>query len=255
MSFAYWCEEQFTLVPWPGSLWKLYRHWQSQKPSHQPWAKGKEGSNDQHYIIKEANKEINQLKCCLEDYTEMEIVKKTSWEHYPKLSDLASLAEELKIDWGLSIWPASKWKKDIKSKCAALVSNKERLRGSLGNRGEETRWGREDLKQWVEDEHHLCQLSKRQEEHECKLRKGKLAGELRVVDKKLETEKNPVSSTTKWPKLKITQLRFENMCLMQVEAKLISIKEKLLYLLHSVGPKVRDGIAYLKPETVGYNTV
>ena len=45
------------------------------------------------------------------------------------------------------------------------------------------------------------------------------------------------------------------MCLMQVEAKLISIKEKLLYLLHSVGPKVRDGIAYLKPETVGYNTV
>ena len=46
------------------------------------------------------------------------------------------------------------------------------------------------MKQWVEDEHHLCQLSKRQEEHECKLRKGKLAGELRVVDKKLETEKH-----------------------------------------------------------------
>ena len=45
------------------------------------------------------------------------------------------------------------------------------------------------------------------------------------------------------------------MCLVQVEAKLISIKKKLLYLLHSVGPKVRDGIAYLKPETVGYNTV
>ncbi|CAH3155419.1 unnamed protein product [Pocillopora meandrina] len=45
------------------------------------------------------------------------------------------------------------------------------------------------------------------------------------------------------------------MFLMQVEAKLISIKEKLLYLLHSVGPKVREGIAYLKPETVGYRTV
>ncbi|CAH3155439.1 unnamed protein product [Pocillopora meandrina] len=44
------------------------------------------------------------------------------------------------------------------------------------------------------------------------------------------------------------------MFLMQVEAKLISIKEKLLYLLHSVGPKVREGIAYLKPETVGYRT-
>ena len=41
----------------------------------------------------------------------------------------------------------------------------------------------------------------------------------------------------------------------QVDAKLISIKEKLLYLLHSVGPKVRDGIAYLKPGTVGYKTM
>ena len=98
MSFAYWCEEQFTLVPWPGSLWKLYRHWQSQKPSHQPWAKGKEGSNDQHYIIKEANKEINQLKCCLEDYTEMEIVKKTSWEHYPKAVRPCFLSRRVE-DW------------------------------------------------------------------------------------------------------------------------------------------------------------
>ena len=91
----------------------------------------------------------------------------------------------------------SKGKKDIKSKCAALVSNKERLRGCLGNRGEETRQEREDLKPWAEDEHRFCHLSKRQQEHECELRKGKLAGELRVVDKKLETEKNPVSSITK----------------------------------------------------------
>ena len=185
----------------------------------------------------------------------MEIVKKRAETTIAKLSDLVSQAKELKIDWGLSIWPVSKGKKDIKSKCAALVSNKERLRGCLGNRGEETRQGREDLKPWAEDEHRFCHLSKRQQEHECELRKGKLAGELRVVDKKLETEKNPVSSITKWPKLKITQLRFENTFLIQVDAKLISIKEKLLYLLHSVRPKVRDGIAYLKPGTWLQNCV
>ena len=103
----------------------------------------------------------------------MEIVKKRAETTIAKLSDLVSQAKELKIDWGLSIWPVSKGKKDIKSKCAALVSNKERLRGCLGNRGEETRQGREDLKPWAEDEHRFCHLSKRQQEHECELRKGK----------------------------------------------------------------------------------
>ena len=66
-------------------------------------SEGKKESNDQHYIIKEANKEINKLKCCLEDYTEMEIVKKRAENTIAKLSDLASLAKELKIDWGMSI--------------------------------------------------------------------------------------------------------------------------------------------------------
>lgn len=76
----------------------------------------------------------------------MEIVKKMSWEYYFKLFDFVFLVEELKIDWGLLIWFVSKWKKDIKFKCVVLVSNKERLRGFLGNWGEEIRWGREDLK-------------------------------------------------------------------------------------------------------------
>ena len=78
-------------------------------------------------------------------------------------------------------------------------------------------------------------------------------------EKTLEMEKTAVSSSTKLLKLKITPFkgtagdwgRFENMFLSQVDAKLISDEEILGYLLESVGPKVRDRIANLKPGTVG----
>ena len=44
------------------------------------------------------------------------------------------------------------------------------------------------------------------------------------------------------------------MFLTQINSRPISDKEKFDYLLKSVGPKVRDRIANLKPGTVGYKT-
>ena len=44
------------------------------------------------------------------------------------------------------------------------------------------------------------------------------------------------------------------MFLMQINSRPISDKEKFGYLLESVGPKVTDKIANLKPGTVGYKT-
>ena len=44
------------------------------------------------------------------------------------------------------------------------------------------------------------------------------------------------------------------MFLTQINSRPISDEEKFGYLLESVGPKVRDGMANLKPGTVGYKT-
>ena len=70
------------------------------------------------------------------------------------------------------------------------------------------------------------------------------------------------ASLAKLPQLKITPfkgtaadwVRFENMFLTQINSRPISDENKFGYLLESVGPKVRDRIANLKPGTVGYKT-
>ena len=234
---------------------------------------GEEVSEDEQRLVKEIDKEINKLKYFLEeteelieikDYTEMEIVNKRAGNIITNLSDLVSQTEELKIERGLSPRSVRQWKKDIKSKYAALVNENERLRKCLGDREEEITRRKEDLKrnQQIEDERRLYELRERQQQHEREWWKEKLEGELRVAEKKLEMEKTAVSSSTKLPKLKITPfkgtagdwVRFENMFLSQVDAKSISDEEKFGYLLESVGPKVRDRIANLKPGTVGYKT-
>ena len=231
---------------------------------------GEEASEDEQRLVKEIDKEINKLKYFLEeteelteikDYTEMEIVNKRAGNIITNLSDLVSRTEELKIERGLSPRSVRQWKKDIKSKYAALVNDNERLRKCLDDREEEITRRKEDLKrnQQMEDEKRLYELLERQQQHEREWWKEKLEGELRVAEKKLEMEKTAVSSSTKLPKLKITPfkgtagdwVRFENMFLFQVDAKSISDEEKFGYLLESVGPKVRDRIANLKPGTVG----
>ena len=234
---------------------------------------GEEASEDEQRLTREIEKEINKLKYFLEeteelieikDFTEIEVANKRAEKIIAKLSDLVSQTEELKIERGVRSRSVRQWKKDIKSKYAALVNDKERLGKCLSEKEEEIERRKEVSKreQQLEDERRLCELRERQQEHERELWKEKLEAELQVAEKKLEMEKTAVSSTTKLPKLKITPfkgtagdwVRFENMFLTQVNAKSISDEEKFGYLLESVGPKVRDRIANLKPGIVGYKT-
>ena len=84
-----------------------------------------------------------------------------------------------------------------------------------------------------------------------------------MTEKKIKLERTAKASLAKLPQLKITPfkgtamdwVRFENMFLTQINSRPISDREKFGYLLESVGPKVRDKIANLRPGTVGYKTV
>ena len=98
----------------------------------------------------------------------MEIVNKLAGNITTNLSDLVSRTEELKIERGLSPRSVRKWKKDIKSKYAALVNDNGRLRKCLDDREEEIARRREDLKrnQQMEDEKRLYKLRERQQQHE-----------------------------------------------------------------------------------------
>ena len=90
----------------------------------------------------------------------------------------------------------------------------------------------------------------------------KFHAELKMTEKKIELERTAKASLAKLPQLKITPfkgtavdwVRFENMFLTQINSRPISDEEKFGYLFESVGPKVRDRIANLKPGTVGYKT-
>ena len=83
----------------------------------------------------------------------------------------------------------------------------------------------------------------------------KFNAELKMTEKKLELQRTTKASLAKLPQLKITPfkgtamdwVRFENMFLMQINSRPISDEEKFGYLLKSVGLKVRDRIANLKP--------
>ena len=106
-------------------------------------------------ILKEIDKEIDKVKYFMEeidelieiqDYSEMEIVNKRAVKIIAKLSDLISQTEELKIERGLSPRTVRQWRKDIKSKYAASVSENERLRKCLDDREEEITRQKEDLK-------------------------------------------------------------------------------------------------------------
>ena len=95
-----------------------------------------EASEDEQRLTREIEKEINKLKYFLEetaelieikDFTEIEIANKRAEKIIAKLSDLVSQTEELKIERGVRSRSVRQWKKDIKSKYAALVNDKERL--------------------------------------------------------------------------------------------------------------------------------
>ena len=97
---------------------------------------------DEQRLEGEIQKEISKFKYFLEetddliqikDYTEMEIVTKRAEKIADRLSDLTSHADELKIDSGASFRSVRQWKKDVKSSCAALIADKERLSKTLKN--------------------------------------------------------------------------------------------------------------------------
>ena len=91
----------------------------------------------------------------------------------------------------------------------------------------------------------------------------KFAAELRMTEKEIAMERAWKSNLAKLPQLNLTKfkgtaadwVRFENMFLTQIDSRPISDEEKFGYLLETVEPKVKDKIANLKPDTVGYKTV
>ena len=108
----------------------------------------------------------------------------------------------------------------------------------------------------------MAELCEGQEQHERKLWEEKTEAELRMMQQKMEMEKSARATTAKMPKLKFMPfngaptdwVRFENICLTQVDAKAITDEEKFGYLLELVNQNVRDKIANLKPGKVGYET-
>ena len=107
----------------------------------------------------------------------------------------------------------------------------------------------------------LC-LQEELRDKEREMWEEKFNAELKMTEKKIELERTAKASLAKLPQLKITPfkgtatdwVRFESMFLTQIKSRPISDEEKFGYLLESIGPKVRDRIANLKPETVGYKT-
>ena len=139
-----------------------------------------EPSDEEQRLIKEIDKEIDKVKYFIEeieelikiqDYLEMEIVNKRAVKIIAKLLDLISQTEELKIERGLSTRTVRQWRRDIKSKYAASVSENERLSNCLADREEEITRQKEDLKweQQLEDERRLYVLREKQREHEHEL--------------------------------------------------------------------------------------
>ena len=233
-------------------------------------------SHDEEKLLEgEIEKEVKKLKYFLEktddliqlkDYVEMEIANKRADRIIDKLADLISQAEELKIDNGASSRSVRQWKKDVKSRYATLMADKERLPKILKNRNDEMDGERERRRseakeeQQRQEEQQSMEFRERQEEQERRMWQEKMEAELEVTRRKLELEKGVRTITAKLPKLKITPfkgtptdwIRFRNMFVTQVHDKKISEEEKFGYLLEMVSPKVRDKIANLKPGAMGY---
>ena len=114
--------------------------------------------------------------------------------------------------------------------------------------------------QQQEEERQAAEFRARKEDHERQMWQEKFEAELEMTHRRLELQKNARSTTAKLPKLRITPfkctpadwVRFSNMFVTEVHAKLISAEEKFEYLLEMVSPKVRESIANLKSGEMGY---
>ena len=153
-------------------------------------------SHDEEKLLEgEIEKEVKKLKYFLEetddliqlkDYVEMEIANKRADRIIDKLADLISQAEELKIDNGASSRSVRQWKKDVNSRYATLMADKERLSKILKNRKDEMDGERERRRQ---EEQRSMKFRERQEEQERRMWQEKMEAELEVTRRKLELEK------------------------------------------------------------------
>lgn len=223
-------------------------------------------SEEEKQFEKEIGLEINKLEYYLEDVDELiesqdlkeiKVTSKRVDEIFDKLNDLVLKVQELKLEKGHTQRSVRQWKKDVKSKYAALVTQKGRLVKTLEDKEKQLENERLELKYAKEE-----QFRREIQEREKEILEERLLAELRMTERKLEMEKSAKASHAKLPKLTVAPfkgtsadwVRFENMFLTQVDRQPISDEEKFGYLLEMVTNKVRDKISNLKPSPAGYKT-
>lgn len=158
--------------------------------------------------------------------------------------------QELKLEKGHTQRSVRQWK-DVKSKYAALATQKGRLLKTLEDKEKQLENEQLELKYAKEE-----QFRREIQEREKEILEERLLAELRMTERKLEMEKSAKGSHAKLPKLTVGTcsdwVRFENMFLTQVDRQPISDEEEFGYLLEIVTNKVRDKISNLKPSSEGY---
>ena len=222
-------------------------------------------------LLAKVEKEIENLKYYLEeadqiieegDFIEIEVTHNRTTAIPDKLCNLITHVQELKIERGIETARAIRqWKKDTKERFALWIQQIGKIENAISQRQKEIRDEIDRKKaheQMVRDLRHQEELR----DKEWEMWEEKFNTELKMTEKKLELQRTTKASLAKLPQLKITPfkgtamdwVRFENMFLTQINSRPISDEEKFGYLLKSVGPKVRDRIANLKPGAVGYKT-
>ena len=224
-------------------------------------------------LLAEVEKEIEKLKYYLEesdemieegDFREIEVTHNRTTAIHDKLCNLIAHVQELKIERGIETARAIRqWKKDTKEKFAPpWTLQMGKIENAISQRRKEIQ---DEIDRKKAQEQSVRDL-RRQEELRDKEREmwweEKFHAELKMTEKKIELERTAKASLAKLPQLKITPfkgtaadwVRFENMFLTQINSRPISDEEKFGYLLETVGTKVRDRIANLRPGTVGYKT-
>lgn len=222
-------------------------------------------------LLVQVDKEIEKLKYYLEesdeiieegDFVEIEVTHNRTTAIHDKLCDLIAHVQELKIERGIETARAIRqWKKDTKERFAPWTLQMGKIENAMSQRRKEIQ---DEIDRKKAHEQSVRDLRRQEElrDREREMWEEKFNAELTMTEKKIELERTAKASLAKLPQLKITPfkgtaadwVRFENMFLTQINSRPISDEEKFGYLLESVGPKVRDRIANLKPGTVGYKT-
>ena len=222
-------------------------------------------------LLVQVDKEIEKLKYYLEesdeiieegDFVEIEVTHNRTTAIHDKLCNLIAHVQELKIERGIETARAIRqWKKDTKERFAPWTLQMGKIENAMSQRRKEIQ---DEIDRKKAHEQSVRDLRRQEElrDREREMWEEKFNAELTMTEKKIELERTAKASLAKLPQLKITPfkgtaadwVRFENMFLTQINSRPISDEEKFGYLLESVGPKVRDRIANLKPGTVGYKT-